>query len=278
MIRASMKDHRELHQPARSTTSSCTTHSDCSTISDYSVQSDVSEHSVSIRVLGRFEVRVADLPVSVPTNVARVLALLAVEARPLTRAETSALLWADAPPERTSANLRGALWRTRSGLGRVIEAAGNTISLVADVVVDIERLRRRARDLLRDGPAVLDWPCSVLVGELLPGWDEEWLLFERERVRQLSLHALEALCRRLSAAGRHGDAIDAAMCAVAADPLRESGQRALIEAHLHEGNVSEARRQFELYRSILRDRLGIAPSRMVERLVSGGIIEATPSS
>ncbi len=59
------------------------------------------------------------------------------------------------------------------------------------------------------------------------------------------------------------------MYAVAADPLRETGQRMLIEAHLREGNVSEARRQFELYRSVLLDRLGITPSRSVERLVSG---------
>ncbi|WP_322767083.1 AfsR/SARP family transcriptional regulator [Frankia sp. Cr1] len=225
--------------------------------------------SVSICVLGRFEVRVADVPIRVQTNVARVLALLAVEARPLTRSEMSAVLWADASPKRTSANLRSALWRARSDFGEVIETVGNTITLVADVNVDIEDLRRSAHSLMHDGHAAIDWPCPVLVSELLPGWDEEWLLFERERVRQLSLHALEALCRRLSAAGRHGEAIDAAMYAVAADPLRETGQRVLIEAHLREGNVSEARRQFELYRSVLLNRLGIAPSRSLERLVSG---------
>jgi DNA-binding SARP family transcriptional activator len=95
---------------------------------------------------------------------------------------------------------------------------------------------------------------------LLPACYDEWVLTERERFRQLRLHALEALCDRLTARGRYGEAIDAGLAAVCAEPLRESGHRAVIKAHLAEGNNAEARRQYETYRKVLRDELGVEPS------------------
>jgi DNA-binding SARP family transcriptional activator len=105
------------------------------------------------------------------------------------------------------------------------------------------------------------------VGELLPGWDEEWLIGERERARQQCVHVLEAICRQMTDAGRAAEAIDAGVAAVAIDPLRESAQRVLISAHLAEGNVSEARRQFDGYCSLLRTELGVDPSPLLTALV-----------
>ena len=56
------------------------------------------------------------------------------------------------------------------------------------------------------------------------------------------LHALEALSRALTIMGRYGEAVEAALTAIVAEPLRESAQRALLEAHLAESNLIEARR------------------------------------
>ena len=50
------------------------------------------------------------------------------------------------------------------------------------------------------------------------------------------------------------------MLAITAEPLRESAQRALIEAHVAEGNLAEARRGYVLYRDLLRRELGVDPS------------------
>ena len=80
--------------------------------------------------------------------------------------------------------------------------------------------------------------------DLLPDWNEDWVLIERERFRQARLHALEALCDRFSEAGRMMPAIQAGLAAVTADPFRESAHRALIRTHLREGNRSEALRQY----------------------------------
>ena len=95
--------------------------------------------------------------------------------------------------------------------------------------------------------------------DLLPGWYDDWALVERERVRQRLLHALEALSCQLARAGRCAEAVEAAMMAVTAEPLRESAQRVLIQAHLAEGNWVEGRRTFEAYRDVLDRELGVQP-------------------
>jgi DNA-binding SARP family transcriptional activator len=83
---------------------------------------------------------------------------------------------------------------------------------------------------------------------------------ERERIRQRILHALEALSERLATAGRFADAIEAAILATSAEPLRESAQRALIKAHVAEGNLTEARRSYRAYHDLVHRELGVAPS------------------
>jgi DNA-binding SARP family transcriptional activator len=49
---------------------------------------------------------------------------------------------------------------------------------------------------------------DLLAKDLLPGWDEDWLQLERERHRQLRIHALEALSQRLTSGGQYAAAID----------------------------------------------------------------------
>jgi DNA-binding SARP family transcriptional activator len=97
-------------------------------------------------------------------------------------------------------------------------------------------------------------------GELLPGWDEEWILFERERLRQLRLHALESLSVLLAKRGRYALALEAALICVAIEPLRESAHRALAAVHLAENNVVEAIRRYEAFQRLLDEELGLEPS------------------
>ena len=64
----------------------------------------------------------------------------------------------------------------------------------------------------------------------------------------------------MSAAGRFADAIESAMLAASAEPLRESAQRSLVRAHIAEGNLTEARRTYLAYKALLHRELGILPS------------------
>lgn len=76
------------------------------------------------------------------------------------------------------------------------------------------------------------------------------------------------MARRLTATGHFANAIEAAYAAIAAEPLRESGRRALIEAHLAEGNRTEALVHAASYRTLLAEEYGMSPSLEFERLVT----------
>jgi DNA-binding SARP family transcriptional activator len=105
--------------------------------------------------------------------------------------------------------------------------------------------------------------------DLLPDWYDDWLVDDREGVRQLRLHALERLTCELSLSGRHAEAIQAALAAVRLEPLRETAHAALIRAHLAEGNRSEAVRQFHRCRELLAAELAVEPSESMRELIYG---------
>ena len=222
-----------------------------------------------LSLLGGFELRCAGQDVAVSRSGQRLLALLALQVRPLERLWVAGTLWLDATEERAGASLRSALWRLPQPQGAaVVEATTTHLRLAGDLAVDVRELAAQAEEL--DARAVGDSHAadpSALSRDLLPDWYEEWVVLERERFRQLRLHALEALCRRLTEAGRFGAAVQAGLAAVAGEPLRESAHRTLIRAHLAEGNPGEAVRQYHLYRRLLAGELAIEPSAAIRELV-----------
>jgi DNA-binding SARP family transcriptional activator len=222
-----------------------------------------------LSLLGGFELRSAGQDVAVSRSGQRLLALLALQARPLERLWGAGPLWLDASEERAGASLRSALWRLpQPGGTAVVEASTTHLRLARDLAVDVHELAARAERLeSRTGRADPDLEPSTLAMDLLPDWYEDWVVLERERLRQLRLHALEALCRRLTQAGRFGAAVQAGLAAVAGEPLRESAHRTLIQAHLAEGNPGEAVRQYHLYRRLLAGELAIEPSAAIHELV-----------
>ena len=206
--------------------------------------------------------------ISVPMSAQRLVAFLAIQDRPLLRGFVAGSLWPDSREDRAAANLRSALWRLHGSGHKVIHATGRALKIGSDIVVDVHELSRLAALLLDRESEVPNAELRRvgLLGDLLPGWYDDWVLIERERIRQIRLHALEALSERLTEAGRYAQAIQAAMAAVAGEPLRESAHRALIRAYIAEGNLAEAIRQFETCRKALRSELGLEPSAQLRAL------------
>ena len=226
---------------------------------------------VSLRVLGRFELHVDGRRHEVPWQAQRVLGYLAVGGVAQPRATVAGALWEDVSQRRAQANLRNAVWRVRQLSNRVLAGGRDVIALDGRVTLDLRDAQHQAQALLHDDTAADVAGIDLLDDDLLPAWDEPWLLIERERQRQLRMHALERLSASLLRAERYPQAIAAALAAVRAEPLRESSQRALIGAHLAEGNISEAIRQLDAYRALLRAELGIAPSQPLESMVAGAL-------
>ena len=193
--------------------------------------------------------------------------------RPVLRAHVAGSLWLETTEEHACANLRSTLWRLRRAAEGLVEASGQQLGLGPDVVVDVRVSAALARRLLTD----IDHPREVqnleldldaLRADVLPDWYDDWIVFERERFRQLRLHALDLLAGLFLELGRPARAMETALAAVAAEPLRESAHRAVIRIHLAEGNAGEAVRQYRLYRR-LAGELGLEPSAQIKELIRG---------
>jgi DNA-binding SARP family transcriptional activator len=207
--------------------------------------------------------------VSVPESGQRLVALLALKETRLSRAVVAGMLWPETSERRAHASLRTAVWRVQRLCSGLLAASTSDLGLTPSVLVDVREVLQNASRLLsrpiQAGSLDFDWPLST--GELLPGWYDDWVLFERERVRQLHLHILEAVAEALSASGRFGVALEAALRAVQVDPLRESAHRLVMEIHLAEGNIWEALRQYEECSRLLWKELRVAPSGRMRELV-----------
>jgi DNA-binding SARP family transcriptional activator len=200
---------------------------------------------------------------TVPEGSKQLLAFVALRRRRVERRQAAGTLWPFGGEERAAGNLRSALWRLRRAGINVVIADKWSLVLSAEVLVDLHLTEQWATRLIEGRADAGDLAVSPSVADaldLLPGFYDDWVLIERERIRQRILHALEALSERLAAAGRFADAIEAALLATSAEPLRETAQRALIKAHIAEGNLTEARRSYHAYRDLVYRELGTAPS------------------
>ena len=153
----------------------------------------------------------------------------------------------------------------------VIDAEGDMLRLRSQVSVDYRAFMDAAGHVLHDEalPDDCDQAIVLRAGDLLPGWYDDWVIFERERLRQLRLHVLDSLAERLASRRQFMRALEAAMTSAGIEPLRESAHRAVIRVHLDDGNACEALRQYRFCRRLLREQLGARPTQQLERLVDG---------
>ena len=227
--------------------------------------------AVSLTLLGGFVLRLDADPVDLPAGAQRLVALLALRGR-TGRSRLAGTLWPETMEHRALASLRTGIWRVNQAAGQLISSTSGTVDLSAGVAVDVRRLVEHGRAVLKnvaDHPVDQAYAVLDSDGELLPDWDDEWLHADRERLRQIRLHLLEASALRLARAGLYGLALEAALAALRMDDARESAHRALIQVHLAEGNVSEARRAYERCRVVLVHDVGVEPSPATSRLLAG---------
>jgi DNA-binding SARP family transcriptional activator len=223
-----------------------------------------------VTLLGGFGVGLGEeTVVDLPRGVQRLIAYLGLAHRPA-RAAVAGQLWPDVPEDQAHGSLRSALWRLQKAAPGMVDMTGGALGLARGVRVDVRETARWAQRVLDPREDVPDGvPGDVeLRGELLPGWYDDWVVPERERLRQLRLYALEALADGLARHGRYGEAVEAAHDAVQIEPLRETAHRTLVRIHLAEGNLVEAVRAYESFRALLAAELGVSPSPRMEALLA----------
>ena len=203
---------------------------------------------VELCLLGGFELRIDGKSSRLQPVSQRLLALVALFDRRLLREFVAFQLWPDTQEQRALANLRTALWRLGDLSDLVLDVSSTHVALAPDVWLDV----RDGIQNLVDGEAraAATMPFSTFRSELLPDWYDDWLVVERERLRQLSLRLLTSQAQAALERGATFESIELALGALSIEPHHDRAHDILTAAHLAEGNLSEARRELRRFESV----------------------------
>lgn len=197
----------------------------------------------------------------------RLVALLALRGQ-RARPHVAGILWPDTTEDRALTSLRAAVLQAQRAVPQLLDVDRTQIGLHPDVQVDVHEVKRCASQVLDTAPADSRAAVRVLSGaDLLPGWYEDWVIVERERLQHQRLRALERVAEISLALHDTSTAATAALEAIAIEPLLESARALAVRAHLQAGNRSAAVREFAMYRRLLERELHIAPSPVLFDLV-----------
>lgn len=204
----------------------------------------------------------------VATRQQRLIAALAISG-PRPRSYLAGLLWPENSEARALESLRVSLHIVSRQIPGLLLNEGAVLSLGERVEIDLNRMRAQIAELSQTG---LDGNASSSVrqlrdAELLPGWYEDWVLFEQSRLRQDRLHALLTIARQSLAGGDYDVAVAASEAALELEPLYESAVGLQIKAERQRGHNAFALRAFEKYQAELKEDMGLVPSEGLRRLV-----------
>lgn len=200
------------------------------------------------------------------------MAYLAEARAPVAREHMAGLLWPDADGDAARARLRRTLHKIRAAFAvDVVEADRTSLALAPSLEARIDTHAFEAACAAGE----LNEAMRLYAGTFLQGLSidgcaafEEWAFFRREALRSRLVQVLERLIERELAAGDARAAIAAATRLVGLDPLSESAQRHLINAHLRAGDRAAAQLQYEACARLLKAELGIAPDAQTRGLLA----------
>lgn len=222
-----------------------------------------------LTLLGRWQLQHRREIVKVAPRQQCLIAALALHGH-RSRAFLANLLWGDSPQTQAMGNLRSSVWHIRRHLPGLLVDRDGTLGLSEDVVADVQELGHSVRSLSErtDGElrTILD---SLAPDDLLPGWHDDWVLSERDKLRQAQVKAFESLAEEFIARDAPIPAVDAAEAAVCADPLRETAHRLLARGHIANGDLRTAARTYQRFRQLCIRDFGLEPSDRFARLIEG---------
>ncbi len=225
---------------------------------------------LNLTLFGGFEARlgsgaVVDLPGQKERALLAYLAMSPGDAHP--RERLAGLLWSERGDRQARDSLKQALMRLRrcfdAAEGGALRTDRQSVALErAAVSVDVLAFER----FIRDGTVnALAQAIAIYRGDLLEGIAihdqafENWLLVERQRLRQLLERALADLMAQALAGGDAEKAADAARRLLLLDPLSEAAYRTLMQVHADQAQAAQALKLYEALRERLRRELGVLP-------------------
>ncbi len=228
---------------------------------------------MDVSFLGKFDLRRNGQPVELPSRQAQALLayLLLSPGTDHRRDQLAGLLWPDSPESSARKNLRNAIWQLRRAIGDaylVAEKETVAFNAQAPLEFDVRRLEAAAPDRARLVAAV-----AAYQGELLPGFYEDWVARERERLHGLFERRMQALLDQLTRAGEWEEVQRWAEHWIAKGQVPEPAYRALMLAYAGRGDQAGVAGAYRRCVAALQEGVGVAPSpetvALHQRLSSG---------
>jgi len=229
----------------------------------------VASPPLEIRAFGPGEVWIEGQPVAWPeARKAWELFFFLLTVDSATREEIGAALWPEAPPARLVGQFHSAKWRLKRILGREVlvfregrYAFDRRQPHWYDVAMFEEYLRRAWA--ARGTPEALSHlraAVELYRGDYLSGWNAEWAVELRERLRTRYLEALLALAEGSLKGGEPQAALAWFQQALAADPYLEAACLGALRCYLAMDQPAAALAFYRQYAARLERDLGLRPS------------------
>src|SRR5262245_13623314 len=188
------------------------------------------------------------------------------------RDKLAALLWSDSGERQARDSLKQCLLRLRRTLaGLHLDAIAGDRQTVAfeieGIEVDVTEFARIAT-----GEDDLDCAATLYQGDLLDGLSiraaafEDWLLVERQRLRQLAIDTFSKSLAHAQGAAQRDRVAAAARRLLSLEPMHEGACRALMQLHADRAERSQALKLFETLRDRLQQELRVKPEPETIRL------------
>jgi DNA-binding SARP family transcriptional activator len=189
------------------------------------------------------------------------------------------LLWGGSSTTQSKKYLRKTLWQLQAALDSQIGPCGGRVLLVepdwiqlnpkADLWLDVAVFERAftclqgvpGRELDSQSAQTLQSAVDLYRGELLENWYQDWCLCERERLQNIYRAILDKLIGYCETRRNYETGLVCAAHILRCDRARERTHRQLMRLHYLAGDRTTALRQYERCVAILKEELGVTPTK-----------------
>lgn len=226
-----------------------------------------SDAVLHIQLLGNFRLVYDDQPVTsieAPRLQALLAYLLLHRDAPQSRQHIAFLLYPDSSEAQARTNLRNQMHYLRKALpaaDRFLIADAQTLQWNSDApfTLDVDDFENSVAHA--SSSATLREAVNLYRDELLPGCYDDWILPEREQLRQKFVETLERLILLLENQRDFHTAVSFTERLLRQDPLREETYRHLMRLYVLSGDSAGARRVYQTCVAVLKRELDAEPSR-----------------
>jgi DNA-binding SARP family transcriptional activator len=233
---------------------------------------------LQLELLGGLSIGLGGAPVTdfVSRKAPALLCYLVLSDNPQPRKTLATLMWSGVPQTNANKSLSTALSNLRRLFSPYLTITRQTASFNHNTPhrLDVREFQQRAEVALAQGPGspeaetyeLMAQAASQYQGDFLEGFYvrdapafEEWVLVQRERLRQLALRLLHALSTHCIQHSHYLAGIEHANRLLTIEPWQEDSHRKLMQLLALSGQRSAAMAQYQVCRRILVEELGAEP-------------------